>query len=307
MSKHTVDEFTQDKIFENGGHGAFDRLVHIGEENLRVEYEQGRITGSDYAQAHTALLQICYQIAAQYILQSDQTEGQTYLLKAQKELAKAQAEQAKAQTELAKKQLEIAEEQLKQAKLQNLLVKQKIITEQAQTRDYVDKLYGPDDELYNISSEVLSKPIFDVDGKPNQPIIDKTCQPFVKVTGVLGKQKQQIDKSMWATERDAEFKWAKLSVLDVFNTMEQSETVGPQYFGLNASNAITTLNKCRVGLGIPPITTTINGQDSTQLDSDALTNIPYSQRMDKWFPKAGSAENPAANTGNDDSADDNDE
>ena len=306
MSKHTVDEFTQDKIFENGGHGAFDRLVHIGEENLRVEYEQGRITGSDYAQAHTALLQICYQIAAQYILQSDQTEGQTDLLKAQKELAKAQAEQAKAQTELAKKQLEIAEEQLKQAKLQNLLVKQKIITEQAQTRDYVDKLYGPDDELYNISSEVLSKPIFTVNGKPNQPIINKTCQPFVEVTGVLGKQKQQIDKSMWATERDAEFKWAKLSVLDVFNTMEQSETVGPQYFGLNASNAITTLNKCRVGLGIPPITTTINGQDSTQLDSDALGSIPYSQRMDKWFPKAGSAENPAANTGNDD-ADDNDE
>ena len=304
MGKHTVDEFTQDKIFESGGYGAFDRLVHIGEENLRVEYEQGRITGSDYAQAHTALLQICYQIAAQYILQSDQTEGQTYLLKAQKELAKAQAEQAKAQTELAKKQLEIAEEQLKQAKLQNLLVKQKIITEQAQTRDYVDKLYGPDDELYSISSEVLSKPIFDVDGKPNQPIINKTCQPFVKVTGVLGKQKQQIDKSMWATERDAEFKWAKLSVLDVFNTMEQSETVGPQYFGLNASNAITTLNKCRVGLGIPPITTTINGQDSTQLDSDALGSIPYSQRMDKWFPKAGSAENPAANTGNDDTDDD---
>ena len=306
MSKHTVDEFTQDKIFENGGHGAFDRLVHIGEENLRVEYEQGRITGSDYAQAHTALLQICYQIAAQYILQSDQTEGQTDLLRAQKELAKAQAEQAKAQTELAKKQLEIAEEQLKQAKLQNLLVKQKIITEQAQTRDYVDKLYGPDDELYSISSEVLSKPIFDVNGKPNQPIIDKTCQPFVKVTGVLGKQKEQIDKSMWSTERDAELKWAKLSVLDVFNTMEQSETVGPQYFGLNASNAITTLNKCRVGLGIPPITTTINGQDSTQLDSDALGSIPYSQRMDKWFPKAGSAENPAANTGNDDT-DDNDE
>ena len=304
MSKHTVDEFTQDKIFENGGHGAFDRLVHIGEENLRVEYEQGRITGSDYAQAHTALLQICYQIAAQYILQSDQTEGQTDLLRAQKELAKAQAEQAKAQTELAKKQLEIAEEQLKQAKLQNLLVKQKIITEQAQTRDYVDKLYGPDDELYSISSEVLSKPIFTVDGNPNQPIIDKVCQPFVKVTGVLGKQKQQIDKSMWATERDAELKWAKLSVLDVFNTMEQSETVGPQYFGLNASNAITTLNKCRVGLGIPPITTTINGQDSTQLDSDALGSIPYSQRMDKWFPKAGSAENPAANTGNDDSTDD---
>ena len=304
MSKHTVDEFTQDKIFENGGHGAFDRLVHIGEENLRVEYEQGRITGSDYAQAHTALLQICYQIAAQYILQSDQTEGQTYLLKAQKELAKAQAEQAKAQTELAKKRLEIAEEELKQAKLQNLLVKQKIITEQAQTRDYVDKLYGPDDELYNISSEVLSKPIFTVNGKPNQPIINKTCQPFVEVTGYLGKQKQQIDKSMWATERDAEFKWAKLSVLDVFNTMEQSETVGPQYFGLNASNAITTLNKCRVGLGIPPITTTINGQDSTQLDSDALGSIPYSQRMDKWFPKAGSAENPAANTGNDDTNDD---
>lgn len=300
MSKHTVDEFTQDKIFENGGHGAFDRLVHIGEENLRVEYEQGRITGSDYAQAHTALLQICYQIAAQYILQSDQTEGQTDLLKAQKELAKAQAEQAKAQTELAKKQLEIAEEQLKQAKLQNLLVKQKIITEQAQTRDYVDKLYGPDDDLYNISSEVLSKPIFTVDGNPNQPIINRICQPFVKVTGLLGKQKEQIDKSMWATERDAELKWAKLSVLDVFNTMEQSETVGPQYFGLNASNAITTLNKCRVGLGIPPITTTINGQDSTQLNSDALTSIPYSQRMDKWFPKAGSAENPASNTGNDD-------
>ena len=300
----SIDRFTQDKLFENGGQGAFDRLVHIGEENLRVEYDQGRITGSDYAQAHTALLQICYQVAAQFLLQSDQTDSQTELIKAQKELAKAQAEQAKAQTDLAKKQLEIAEEQLKQAKLQNLLVKQKIITEQAQTRDYVDKLYGPDDDLYKISSEVLVKPIFDIGGEPNQPIIDKVCQPFVKVTGVLGKQKQQIDKSMWATERDAELKWAKLSVLDVFNTMEQSETVGPQYFGLNASNAITTLNKCRTGLGIPPITTTINGQDSTQLDSDALGSIPYSQRMDKWFPKAGSAENPAANTGNDDSADD---
>lgn len=177
----SIDRFTQDKLFENGGQGAFDRLVHIGEENLRVEYDQGRITGSDYAQAHTALLQICYQVAAQFLIQSDQTGSQTELIKAQKELAKAQAEQAKAQTELAKKQLEIAEEQLKQAKLQNLLVKQKIITEQAQTRDYVDKLYGPDDDLYNISSEVLSKPIFTVDGNPNQPIINRICQPLLRL------------------------------------------------------------------------------------------------------------------------------
>lgn len=36
----SIDRFTQDKLFENGGQGAFDRLVHIGEENLRVEYDQ---------------------------------------------------------------------------------------------------------------------------------------------------------------------------------------------------------------------------------------------------------------------------
>ena len=53
------------------GSAIFDVLVHIVNENLKIQYDAGRIKATDYAQAYIGGLQTCLTESMKYIMQKD--------------------------------------------------------------------------------------------------------------------------------------------------------------------------------------------------------------------------------------------
>lgn len=58
------------------GTGVFDKLMSAVNKNIEIQYQKGRITGSDYAQAYTQSLQATLQQAVEFLLRKDLTEAQ---------------------------------------------------------------------------------------------------------------------------------------------------------------------------------------------------------------------------------------
>ena len=53
------------------GTAVFDVLVHMVNENLKIQYDAGRIKATDYAQAYIGGLQTCVTESMKYIMQKD--------------------------------------------------------------------------------------------------------------------------------------------------------------------------------------------------------------------------------------------
>ena len=94
-----------------GGNGTFDAIMTAMKEHLKIEYNEGRITGAEYTKAYIAMLQSALQFAVQYLLGRDnayfqaigaQTQALTnsiniYKAKVELAIAQAQAHQNKAE------------------------------------------------------------------------------------------------------------------------------------------------------------------------------------------------------------------
>ena len=59
------------KTYTWEGTAVFDVLVHVVNENLKIQYDAGRIKATDYAQAYIGGLQTCITESMKYILQKD--------------------------------------------------------------------------------------------------------------------------------------------------------------------------------------------------------------------------------------------
>ena len=59
------------KTYTWEGTAVFDVLVHMVNENLKIQYDAGRIKATDYAQAYIGGLQTCITESMKYILQKD--------------------------------------------------------------------------------------------------------------------------------------------------------------------------------------------------------------------------------------------
>ena len=59
------------KTYTWEGTAVFDVLVHMVNENLKIQYDAGRIKATDYAQAYIAGLQTCITESMKYIMQKD--------------------------------------------------------------------------------------------------------------------------------------------------------------------------------------------------------------------------------------------
>lgn len=58
------------------GTGVFDTLMSAVNKNIEVQYQKGRITGSDYAQVYTQSLQATLQQSVDFLLRKDLVEAQ---------------------------------------------------------------------------------------------------------------------------------------------------------------------------------------------------------------------------------------
>ena len=73
LSNGTTDVQNVDGIntFTWQGTAVFDVLVRMVNENLKIQYDEGRIKATDYAQAYIGGLQTCLTESMKYILQKD--------------------------------------------------------------------------------------------------------------------------------------------------------------------------------------------------------------------------------------------
>lgn len=78
------------------GTGTFDVVMKSISNQLKVEYEQGRITGAEYTKAFTALVSSALSSATSFLLQRDQSYWQSQLLQIQAITARVQLETIKA-------------------------------------------------------------------------------------------------------------------------------------------------------------------------------------------------------------------
>ena len=69
--KTVVNEVDGLKTYTWEGTAVFDVLVHMVNENLKIQYDAGRIKATDYAQAYIGGLQTCIIESMKYILQKD--------------------------------------------------------------------------------------------------------------------------------------------------------------------------------------------------------------------------------------------
>ena len=68
------------------GTGVFDKLMDTLSVHLTSEFNQGRISGGDYAKVYSASLQTTIQQAINFTLSKQEADAQAEILKAQKEL-----------------------------------------------------------------------------------------------------------------------------------------------------------------------------------------------------------------------------
>ena len=71
------------KTYTWEGTAVFDVLVHMVNENLKIQYDEGRIKATDYAEAYIAGLQTCITEAMKFIMQKDIANEEARLKAAQ--------------------------------------------------------------------------------------------------------------------------------------------------------------------------------------------------------------------------------
>jgi len=120
------------------GTGVFDKLMAAVNGNVKVEYDNGRITGPDYANVYLGSIQSAVAQSVQYVLQEKQIEAQIGLVTEQTETEAMQNKPGglmEAQIDKMVADAAIAVEQLSIAKSQNAL-------EKAKAAATIDKEYG---------------------------------------------------------------------------------------------------------------------------------------------------------------------
>ena len=74
------------------GTAVFDTLVHVVNENLKIQYDEGRIKATDYAQAYIGGLQTCITESMKYVLQKSNLNKDEELKQANIDLLNRQKE-----------------------------------------------------------------------------------------------------------------------------------------------------------------------------------------------------------------------
>lgn len=183
-----------------GGAGLFDGLMEAVGAHLRVEFEKGRISGNDYANAWVASMQGALNTAAQFLLQKDQARYQAILVQAQVEKLHYEIEHLlplqQAQLELQNDRLnfEVTEllplektKALKQAEVMDA----QIAGTEAQT---AQTLYQTENLLPLEKSKGLKQ--IDAITAEISGLAAKTEQTLYETTQMLPAQKQAIEKDI---------------------------------------------------------------------------------------------------------------
>ena len=154
-----VPELTEASLTsrEVNGTGMFDGLMASLGKHLQHEYEKGRISGKEYAEAWIASSQGALSSAVQYVLSKDQTQYQTKLVQLQARIAEIAAVSEKVNLEIAKTKLAAARLETDTLQANLALSKLKLATEDAQYHALKSQTATSDYQLANLLPKELEK------------------------------------------------------------------------------------------------------------------------------------------------------
>lgn len=167
-------------------YGVFDYLMESMKDHLDIEYDKGRIKGSEYAQVYLGSLQSVLQTAVTFLLTKDKADQEAKLIAAQILLAEQQKANAivEGQNLVFQGEVLVAQKCKLQAEFDNLAVQklrteaenallaQKIVTERAQTQAVgvdADSVLGKQKLLYEAQTAGYTR---DSEQKAAQIMVD---------------------------------------------------------------------------------------------------------------------------------------
>ena len=167
-------------------YGVFDYLMESMKDHLDIEYDKGRIKGSEYAQVYLGSLQSVLQTAVTFLLTTDKADQEAKLIAAQILLAEQQKANAivEGQNLVFQGEVLVAQKCKLQAEFDNLAVQklrteaenallaQKIVTERAQTQAVgvdADSVLGKQKLLYEAQTAGYTR---DSEQKAAQIMVD---------------------------------------------------------------------------------------------------------------------------------------
>ena len=173
----TIEDVT---VRQFRGTGAFDAFMETFHNHLKIEFDEGRITGATYATTWAQLASVAMQHAVSFVLQKDKVYWDLLL-------ANVQAITGLIGLATARVQLAIAQTQVHINRANYCLTKLKLATEDA------NFAYGIEN-MEAARAQTLDSRLTD----------NKT------VEGAVGKQKDLIDEQITSFKRNAETKVAEL-------------------------------------------------------------------------------------------------
>lgn len=184
-----------DDLTNSGGTGIFDKLMNAINDNINTQYENNRISGSDYANVYLGSMQAALAQSVQFLLQEQVTE--------------AQIDDIRAGNLLKDKQLEISEQEL-------ALKKAQADKEYAAMLAYIDKEIGFDYTLDVDNNLVRSSLVSASDGKLDFEVANLQKQ------GVLLDTEEEIKQYQATSVLPVELKLLEQKVVG----KKQAEVIG---------------------------------------------------------------------------------
>lgn len=180
---------------EVGGTGLFDGLMAALSAHLTTEYEQGRITGKEYADAYVAMTQTALSSAVQFLLTKDTAYQQAALTQMQARAAEAAVIAARVETETSKAKLAITQIQAKTAGSDYALSKMKLATEDASYELAKSQEARATYELtYLLPKQVLQiEKQIDIGSAQISEVTAKTEQVLYQTASILPAQKLDVE------------------------------------------------------------------------------------------------------------------
>ena len=153
------------------GDGVFDIMMEAVNSHLKLQYEEGRITGSDYAKLYLGGLQTTLQQAITFLLTKDKAEKEAEL--ARQQIAESEARVIR-EDALAAAKIAVDEASVEKINAEICLLNAKCKTEKAQIADTIDGitvagLVGKQKNLYQKQADGFDR---DAEQKALKLIVD---------------------------------------------------------------------------------------------------------------------------------------
>lgn len=197
------------------GQGVFDQLMKSVKAHLKEEYDAQRIRGSEYTQVYLNGLQTAMGQAIQWQLGAEIAKNQALLIS-------AQIEGQEKQTELVAAQVDLAEQQLLnlQQDLVNNKIQEDILSTQNETGQYqLDNILPAQKDKTESEAAILTQKIITEEAQTK----DVTSQG--PVTGIMGRQRDLYQNQAEGFIRDGEQKAARI-LSDVWGINYSADVAG---------------------------------------------------------------------------------